>query len=152
MNLSKEFIDSIVRQVNPLYLQKPDGTSWVFPCYTDCYLKFMMMCKEVAPKGYMDILVILVEMYGWRFTKAFTVYKGTLERSLGERITMITFKDQGSKMYFRKVITALQLYYNTPFDLMAFEAAWKLFKEYVNPHFNPIKDEIEKTRTEGDKE
>ena len=60
---------SIINKVNPLWLPNEDGTGCVFASNTDCYVYFMDKCFEVAPKGYMDLLVLLAEVYGWNFNK-----------------------------------------------------------------------------------
>lgn len=131
MIANRKFILSIIKEVNPLWLPKPDGTGYVFASKVDGYVYFMDKCHEVAPKGYMDLLVLLVEIYGWDFTKAIRFFRTFAEERMGERITLLKIGDMKSKAFYRKLITCMHDYFDTQFDLQAFSNAWEIHKNHV---------------------
>jgi hypothetical protein len=128
MKASREFVEAIVNEVNPLWLPNKDGTGKVFRSRMECYIYFMDKCYEVAPKGYMDMYVILVRLYGWKFSKAESFYKLNMESVMGNRIVMLNLGDNGSKMFYRNFITCLHNYYKNEFQIAPFEAAWNFHK------------------------
>lgn len=129
--ISNKFVLSIINKVNPLWLPNKDGTGCVFTTYTECYVYFMDKCHEVAPKGYMDVFVLLVELYGWSFTKAVGFFKTYAEERMGERITLLQVGDMKSKAFYRKFITCMHEYFHTKFDLSSFSQAWEIHKDHV---------------------
>lgn len=137
--ISNKFVLSIINKVNPLWLPDEDGNGKVFTSYVDCYVYFMDKCLEVAPKGYMDLLVLLVGIYGWDFTKAIRFFRTFAEERMGERITLLKLGEPKSKAFYRKFITCMHDYYRTPFDLQAFSQAWEIHKEHmISKKFNVI--------------
>lgn len=152
MIANRQFILSIIKEVNPLWLPKPDGTGYVFASKVDCYVYFMEKCHEVAPKGYMDLLVLLVGLYGWTFSQAIRFYKTYAEERMGERITLLKIGDLKSKAFYRKFITCLHDYFNTDFELQAFSNAWDIHKDHVLSNQLNVKDYAKsiETKTKGD--
>lgn len=152
--ISNDFVLSIINKVNPLWLPNEDGTGCVFTSTTDCYVYFMDKCYDVAPKGYMDVLVLLVGLYGWNFSKAVGFFRNFAEERMGERITLLKVGDLKSKAFYRKFITCMHDYYHTSFDLQAFTQAWDIHKDHVLSKQLCVKDydQGKKTKAEGDSE
>lgn len=138
--ISNKFVLSIINKVNPLWLVNEDGEGCVFSSYTDCYVHFMDKCYDVAPKGYMDVFVLLVGLYNWSFTKAVGFFKTYAEERIGDRITLLKVGDLKSKAFYRKFITCMHEYYHTQFDLQAFSQAWEIHKDHVLSKQLSIKD------------
>lgn len=152
--ISNKFVMSIINKVNPLWLPNEDGTGCVFASNTDCYVYFMDKCYNVAPKGYMDLFVLLVGLYGWDFTQAVRFFRTYAEERMGERITLLKLGDGNSKAFYRKFITCMHEYYHTPFDLTAFSHAWDIHKNHMlSKQFNVTDyEQGKKTKAEGDSE
>lgn len=150
--ISNKFVTSIINEVNPLWLPKEDGTGKVFSSYTDCYVYFMDKCFEVAPKGYMDLLVLLVGIYRWPFNKAIVFFKTFAEKRMGDRVTLLKIGDLKSKAFYRKFITCMHDYYNTKFDLAAFSHAWEIHKNHTLSNQLSVTDyeQRKKTKAKGD--
>lgn len=152
MMISKQFVESIINAVNPLWLPDEKGNGKVFTSYTDCYVYFMDKCLEVAPKGYMDLLVLLVGIYGWDFTKSVRFFRTFAEERMGERITLLKIGDMNSKAFYRKFITCMHAYFRTQFDLAAFSQAWEIHKNHTLSKQLKVTDydKRKKTKAEGD--
>lgn len=150
--ISNIFITSIINKVNPLWLANKDGSGCVFASYIDCYVYFMDKCYDVAPKGYMDMFVLLVELYGWDFNKAVRFYKTYADERMGERITLLKVGDLKSKAFYRKFITCMHEYFRTDFDLNSFSKAWEIHKDHVYSKQFKVTDYAtrQKTKAEGD--
>lgn len=150
--ISRKFVISIINVVNPLWLPDEKGNGKVFTSYTDCYVYFMDKCLEVAPKGYMDLFVLLVELYGWDFNKAVRFYKTYAEERMGERITLLKVGDIKSKAFYRKFITCMHEYFESKFDLAAFSQAWESHKNHTLSKQLNVTDYAtrQKTKAEGD--
>lgn len=150
--ISKQFVTSIINVVNPLWLPDEKGNGKVFTSYTDCYVYFMDKCLEVAPKGYMDLIILLVRIYGWTFNKSIVFFKTFAEERMGERITLLKIGDMNSKAFYRKFITCMHAYYSTHFDLAAFSQAWDIHKNHTLSKQLNVTDyeQRKKTKAEGD--
>ena len=131
MKRSEAFGVSVVNQVNPLWLPKEDGTGLVFPSYLECYVYFMDKCHELAPKGYIDLCLILRGLYGWNFNSAVGFYKVNLAKKLGNRISLMKIGDEGTKLFFKKFLICLHDYYHNSFDMQTFEQAWTIHKQHI---------------------
>lgn len=149
--ISKQFVTSIITIVNPLWLPDEKGNGKVFTSYTDCYVYFMDKCLEVAPKGYMDLIILLVRIYGWTFNKSIVFFKTFAEERMGERITLLKIGDMNSKAFYRKFITCMHEYWDTNFDLAAFSQAWEIHKNHtLSKQLNVTDyDKGKKTKAEG---
>jgi len=149
--ISKQFVTSIINVVNPLWLPDEKGNGKVFTSYTDCYVYFMDKCLEVAPKGYMDLIILLVRIYGWTFNKSIVFFKTFAEERMGERITLLKIGDMNSKAFYRKFITCMHAYCSTQFDLTAFSQAWEIHKNHtLSKQLNVTDyDKGKKTKAEG---
>lgn len=152
MMISKKFVDSIINAVNPLWLPDEEGNGKVFTSYMDCYVYFMDKCLEVAPKGYMDLLVLLAEIYGWDFTTAVRFYRTFAGERMGERITLLKLGEGKSKAFYRKFITCMHEYFGTKFDLAAFSQAWEIHKTHTLSKQLNVTDyeQGNKTKAQGD--
>lgn len=152
MMISRNFVISIINVVNPLWLPDENGNGKVFTSYTDCYVYFMDKCLEVAPKGYMDVLVLLAEIYGWDFTKTIRFFRTFAEERMGERITLLKLGEGKSKAFYRKFITCMHEYFETKFDLAAFSQAWEIHKTHTLSKQLNVTDyeQGNKTKAEGD--
>lgn len=150
--ISKQFVESIINEVNPLWLPDEKGNGKVFSSRTDCYVYFMDKCLEVAPKGYMDLLMLLVGIYGWDFTKAIRFFRTFAEERMGERITLLKIGDKNSKAFYRKFITCMHDYFHTPFELQAFSQAWEIHKNHTLSKQLNVTDyeQGKETKAEGD--
>lgn len=149
--ISKQFVTSIINVVNPLWLPDEKGNGKVFTSYTDCYVYFMDKCLEVAPKGYMDLIILLVRIYGWTFNKSIVFFKTFAEERMGERITLLKIGDMNSKAFYRKFITCMHAYYSTQFELAAFSQAWDIHKNHTLSKQLNVTDyeQRKKTKAEG---
>lgn len=149
--ISKKFVISIINVVNPLWLPDEEGNGMVFTSYTDCYVYFMDKCLEVAPKGYMDLIILLVRIYGWTFNKSIVFFKTFAEERMGERITLLKIGEKNSKAFYRKFITCMHEYFETQFDLAAFSQAWEIHKTHtLSKQLNVTDyDQRKKTKAEG---
>ena len=146
---SNKFIESVIKAVNPLELPQKDGTSYVFNTRLENYVFFMEKGFEVAPKGYMDLLVILVELYGWRFSKALNFYNDKLKKVMGNRISMFKLGEGKSKIFYRKLIICLHNQFKTDFDLDAFEKAWEIHKQHVQSKILNVTDYEQRKKTKA---
>lgn len=152
--ISNKFVTSIINAVNPLWLPDEEGNGKVFTSYTDCYVYFMDKCLEVAPKGYMDLLVLFGGLYGWAFNKSIVFYKTFADERMGERITLLKIGDMKSKAFYRKLITCMHEYFGTNFELAAFSEAWEIHKNHTLSKQLNVTDyeQGKKTKAEGNKE
>lgn len=147
MKRSEAFGVSVVNQVNPIWLPREDGTGIVFPSYMDCYIYFMDKCQELAPRGYMDICMLLVGLYRWKFSMAISFYKVNLSKKLGNRISLMKIGDAETKMFYKTFLICLHDYYHTTFDMQAFEQAWQLHKQHVKTKILMVNDYDEKKQS-----
>ena len=69
-----KFVESIIRQVNPMELPKEDGTAYVFLNSQENYVYVMNKIYTIAPRGYVDIEVVLCGLYNWKMSKANDTY------------------------------------------------------------------------------
>ena len=126
-----KFVDSIIREVNPLEIPQEDGTAYVFHTRMDNYVCFMDLCYDIAPMGYIDLLVLLCRMFNWKLSTSKSVYTLHLKKVFAKRWHMIEFGDSKSKMFFRKLLICLHERTKTDFDLSAFERAFSVHLEHV---------------------
>lgn len=129
--IPNKFVESIIEQVNPLMLPKEDGTAFVFDNLRSAYLYVMDKCLEIAPKGYVDLLLILTQLYGWKKSKALTFYEHHMKQRMGSRVFLLKLGDSKAKTFFRKFLFILSEYYKTDFDIYAFEQAYTLHKNHL---------------------
>ena len=130
-NKSNKFIISIIKEVNPLELPKEDGTSYVFHSMVDCYLHVIKVMCGIATKGYVDLLLIIAELYHCTFTKAKDIYYCHFKRNIPDRIILIMLEEPKAKHFFRKFLISAHGYTNTIFSSDAFETAFEMFKNQL---------------------
>lgn len=132
MKLTNKFINSIIARVNPLRLPTLEGESLVFHNICECYLYIMDKVYEIAPRGYMDLLLIYAELYNTSFSDASVFYNNNFKDIFGKRIDMVEIGSNSYKQFFRKLIVSLSNGMNIEFEMFAFESAYKLHITHIN--------------------
>ena len=134
MKLSNKFINSVLRQANPLLLPDAEGNGLVFKTMTDCYVYVMDMCYRIAPKGYVDLWLLYAELYNAKFSTATDYYKRYMKETFKKRFHIIELGDSASKMFFRKLLVCLHEGTNPAFELSPFESAFDIHLSHVRAH------------------
>ena len=127
-----KFVESIIRQVNPMELPKEDGTAYVFLNSQENYVYVMNKIYAIAPRGYVDIEVVLCGLYNWKMSKANDTYIYWFKNKFVKRYHIIEYGEQKTKAFMRKFLISLHERTHTPFDLLAFDIAYKMHLEYIN--------------------
>lgn len=151
MEASKTFVESIIKRVNPLWLPQADGTGFVFANLIDCYVYVMDKCYEVAPKGYVDLYLVIGELYNWNYKKVVQFCEKFMIQRIGKRISLFSELDNEAFTYYKNLITALHVYFNTDFDYYAYLSAWEIHKKHILLKTTKITDYERKVKikTEG---
>ena len=144
------FIKSLIQQANPLELLNEDGTSKCFSSNYYSYVHVMDEIARIASKGYVDIILILGELYDLTFRQAIDTYDHNLKESLPGRYFFMDYSQVACKSFFRKFIIGLHKRTRTSFDSEAFESAFADFVVKMKQSKTSIDNGKEKT-TEGNK-
>jgi hypothetical protein len=135
MKQESKFVRSIIQQVNPLELPDDDGNGKVFRSKQEMYLYVMDRCRGIAKNKYIDLFIIIGELYNWNFAKVTKVYALYFKKQFEKkRYLLIDLGDSECKMFYRKLLICLHLSTGTEFDYTPFESAFLVYINRVNPN------------------
>lgn len=127
IKLKPHFFKTILEEVNPLFLVRPDGTSRVYHSRESMYQAVMEEVQSMCDKGYIDFILVLRKLVPVSAQHAHQMFDTYFSPNGFNRIDLVDLTDGAAKTYFRRFFISFHRWAGTTYDEYAFDSAYNRY-------------------------
>lgn len=128
---AKDYED-LIKKLNPFGFIEPNGESSYFHDYGELYYYVMEKMVTYFPRGYIDIILFIINEKKITYTKAVEIFKKYFRAIFHDEYCLIELWNKESKerdLFFRNLLFCFHAYSDTKFSESYFRNAIARFNE-----------------------